>query len=446
MNNHIYRRWPWVKKIISIILVGFIVIWTYNLFIDNIIFKEKVEEEPYRGIIRIWDIQRSDVSTGSMYPWLKDRIRAFEKNNPGVYIEFIQTDMESIYDAIKGQTDEEELPDIIPVDSNFLYFDLLEPLDEYFNEKDIDGFKHQVLKSVTYEEKIVAVPVAMSTNVLYINLDKFHERGVSPPVNGSWTYEEFVDTLKQLNYDSDGDGIIDEYGFISYVGEGCYNIWSIILSDGAEFINPKRLEYNFYGEKAIKGLERLVRLKEEKVVPDTFGTLSQNEAWEMFYKDRKAAAIITGAWANNFLDSLHKSGEGFNYDIASFPTGDKNLPIILSDDIFSYGVVKNEDSKKTAMCAKFLKFLTADSNQRSLEKVGLFTVKRGIDDMYLDNPKMKKIEESLVYTEYIPFIDNKKRIDEIVQREIFNAILGNKSSSDAIEDAKLEIDKLSNKN
>src|SRR5690606_38181712 len=103
-------------------------------------------------------------------PWLKDRIRAFEKNNPGVYIEFIQTDMESIYDAIKGQTDEEELPDIIPVDSNFLYFDLLEPLDEYFNEKDIDGFKHQVLKSVTYEEKIVAVPVAMSTNVLYINL------------------------------------------------------------------------------------------------------------------------------------------------------------------------------------------------------------------------------------------------------------------------------------
>ncbi|MFS8541527.1 MAG: extracellular solute-binding protein, partial [Tissierellales bacterium] len=223
-----------MRKIISIILVGFILVWTYNLFIDNIIFKEKVEEEPYRGIIRIWDIQRSDVSTGSMYPWLKDRIRAFEKNNPGVYIEFIQTDMESIYDAIKGQTDEEELPDIIPVDSNFLYFDLLEPLDEYFDEKDIDGFKHQVLKTVTYEGKIVAVPVAMSTNVLYINLDKFHERGVFPPVNGSWTYDEFVDVLKQLNYDSDGDGTIDEYGFVSYVGEGNYNIWGILLSDGAE--------------------------------------------------------------------------------------------------------------------------------------------------------------------------------------------------------------------
>jgi len=435
-----------VRKIISIILVGFIIVWTYNLFIDKIIFKEKVEEEPYRGIIRIWDIQRSDVSTGSMYPWLKDIIRAFEKTNPGVYVEFEQTDMESIYDAIKGKTDEEELPDIIPVDSNFLYFNLLEPLDEYFSEEDIDDFKDQVIKSVTYKEKIVAVPIAMGTNVLYINLDKFHERGVSPPVDGSWTYEEFIDALKQLNYDSDGDGIIDEYGFVSYVGIGNYNIWSILLSDGAEFINPKRLEYNFYGEKAIKGFDKLMRLKEEKVVPDSFGTLSQNEAWEMFYKDRKAAAIITGAWANNFLDSLHKSGEGFNYDIVSFPTGDKNLPTILSDDIFSYGVVKSGDPKKIAMCMKFLKFLTADGNQRSLEKLGLFTVKKGIDDMYLDNPRMKKIEDTLVYTEYIPFIDNKRKIDEILQREILNVILENKSSSNAVEDAKLEIDMLSNKN
>lgn len=435
-----------MRKIVSIILVGFIIVWTYNLFIDNIIFKEKAGEEPYKGIIRIWDIPRSDISTGSMYPWLKDRIRAFEKTNPGVYIEFASTDMESIYDAISGKTDEEELPDIIPVDANFLYYNLLEPLDEYFREEDIDGFKHQVLKSVTYEEKIVAVPVAMSTNVMYINLDKFHERGVSPPVNDSWTFDEFVDTLKQLNYDSDGDGIIDEYGFISYVGEGCYNIWSILLSDGAEFINPKRLEYNFYGEKAIKGLERLAKLKKLKVVPDSFGSISQNEAWEMFYKDQKAATIITGAWANSFLDGLYKSGEGFNYDIVNFPKGDKNLPVILSDDIFSYGVVKSEDLKKTAMCVKFLKFLTSDNNQRSLEKIGLFTVKRRVDDMYLDNPKMKKIENSLAYTQYIPFIDNKKDIDSIVHREILNVISGNKSSSKAIEDAKLEIDKLSNKN
>ncbi len=81
---------------------------------------------------------------------------------------------------------------------------------------ELEEFKHQVLKSVIYNNQIVAVPVGMSTYAMYVNLEKFNERGITPPpLNGNWTYEEFVDILKQLTFDSDGDGIIDEYGFIS---------------------------------------------------------------------------------------------------------------------------------------------------------------------------------------------------------------------------------------
>lgn len=433
-----------MKKIISIILVGFIMIWTYNLFIDNIIVLEEVEEEPYKGIIRIYDIKRE---SGSMYPWLENKIRAFERRNAGVYIEFVQTDIDSIYSALNGNVEEDETPDIIPVDSSLHDFNVLAPLDEYIDDREIEGFKHQILKSVTYNGQIVAIPVAMSTNVLYLNLDMFHERGVSPPLNGDWTYEEFIDSLKRLNYDNDGDGAIDQYGFVTGMGTNCYNIWGIILSDGAEFINPKRLEYNLYGEKALRGLQRVVDLKEEhNVVPDSFGVMNEEEAWNIFYNERKAATIITGSWALNTLDKMYKSGEGFNFDIVNFPRGNKNLPVILSDDIVSYGVIKNDDLKKIEMCAKFLKYLTSESNQKSLESLGLFTIKRGIEDMYADNIKMKKIEESLKYTEYIPFIDNKVKIDAIIQGEIRKAIMGNKTSSEAIEDAKIEIDRLTNKN
>lgn len=435
-----------MRKIVTIILVGFILLWTYNLFIDNIIVLEEVKEEPYRGIIKIWDVSREDMNLSSMYPWLGNKIRAFEKRNPGVYIEYIKVDMKSIYDALNGKVEEDEAPDIIPVDSSFLYFNMLEPLNDYFNDEELESFKHQVLKSVTYNDNIVAVPVAMSTNVLYMNLDMFHERGVSPPVNGDWTYEEFVDTLKKLNYDSDGDGELDQYGFLTHLGSNCYNIWGIILSDGAEFINPKRLQYNFYGEKALKGLEKAVKLKKDyKVLPDSFGTIGEKEAFEMF-KNKKVATFITGAWAADYLDKLYKSGEGFNFDVANFPKGDKNLPVILSNDIVSYGVIRNDDPKKTKMCSNFLKYLTNESNQRSLESIGLFTVRRKIDDMYADNIKMKKIEGYLKYTEYVPFIDNMYKIDTIIQEEIKMAILGNKTSVEAIEDAKIKIDSLTNKN
>ena len=42
-----------MRKIISFVLLGFILIWTYNLFINNFMVLEEVEEEPYKGIIEI---------------------------------------------------------------------------------------------------------------------------------------------------------------------------------------------------------------------------------------------------------------------------------------------------------------------------------------------------------------------------------------------------------
>ncbi len=83
--------------------------------------------------------------------------------------------------------------------------------------------------------------------------------------------------------------------------------------------------------------------------------------------------------------------------------------------------------KKMEICVKFLKYLTGDSNQRTLEEIGLFTVKRGIEDMYMDNPNMKRIEESLSYTHYIPLMDNWKEIDYILHEEIIKALLGKKT-------------------
>ena len=94
------------------------------------------------------------------------------------------------------------------------------------------------------------------------------------------------------------------------------------------------------------------------------------------------------------------------------------------------------------MCVKFLKYLTRDSNQKTLEDIGLFTVKNTIKDMYMDNIKMKRIEESLDYTRYIPLMDNYLEIETIVYEEIKAAILGEKKSYEAIEDAKIRVEAL----
>lgn len=419
-----------MRRIISCILIIFICIWSYNLFINNFIDLEKPEDESYKGVIKILDSPIDGNNRYNNRRWMQNMISSFEKNNPGIYIEW---------------TSKDDLPDIVPVDLKFEDFNVLESLDEYFEKDQLDEFKHQVLKPLTYEKELKAVPIAMSSYALYLNLERFNEKGVSPPLNGDWTYEEFVDSLEKLTYESEEEER-KEYGFMAPIDIGYYNIWGIILSDGAELINPKRLEYNFYGEKAIKGLEKVIDLKNKyKVVADGFGSMDEEDAWKMFSEDQNVAVYITGSWAVKTLDELYKNGDGFNFDIANYPIGNKGLPVVLSDGIVSYGVVENDNPIKTKACVDFLKYLTNDSNQRSLKDIGLFTVKRQIKDMYTDNIKMRKIEESLSYTEYIPFIDNWAEIESIIDEELKRAILGRKFSYEGIEDAKIKIDKINEK-
>lgn len=334
-------------------------------------------------------------------------------------------------------------PDIIPISYKFDDFEKLEVLDKYFSKEELDEFRDEALKATTYDDKLIGIPFAMNTYVMYLNLDLFNERGVSSPHDGNWTYEEFVETLKSLTFDFDGDGLIDHYGFVSFVEPNYYNIWGLILGDGADILDCKRENYSFYGEEAVKGIDRVLDLKYKyEVTPEFFGIIGEEECWEMFSIDKNVAVYPTGSWAVKALFDLQNNGEGFNFDVANYPSGDEKTPRVLTSSIASFGIVKDEDIKKTEMCVKFLKFLMGESNQRTLEKLGLFSVKKGIDNMYMDNFRMKKIESSLDHVVVLPKEKNWEKIDVILQEELKKAILKEKSSKEAIEDAKKRVEEL----
>ena len=239
-----------MRKIISFILIGFILIWSYNLFINNFIDLEEVVEEPYKGIIKIVDMDTQGFSN-----WLRPKIRAFERSNQG-YIELIPSD-------------DKDMGDIIPINPRLSDFNIFEPLDEYFEKEELEKFRQTVIRSLYYKEQLLGVPIGLNTYCMYLNLDKFNENGISPPLDGNWTYEEFIDILKKFEQSYQDNDIIKEYTLLAPWDIGNYNIWGIILSDGGEFINYKRLNYNFYGEKAIRGLEKLIDLKyKHGIVPD----------------------------------------------------------------------------------------------------------------------------------------------------------------------------------
>ncbi|QEK11580.1 extracellular solute-binding protein [Crassaminicella thermophila] len=402
---------------------------------------EDVKETKWRGVITLWDYPHLDVKNGTRFGWILGKIKKFERENPGVYIELKPLDLKTgpyeIETAIKTKT----YPDIAPVGADFtvIHQNILEPVDSYLTKEELNDYRPQSLAAVRYNGKIWGFPCMMTTYTMFLNLDLFHEKGVNPPKDGNWTYDEFVNTLKELTYDKDGDGENDIYGFNSFIGENDYNTWGILLSDGAKIFD-KNLVYKFYDKKAVSGLKKLTDLKlKYKVTPKNFGQNTEREAWESFYKEKKVAVYPTGTWAVNVLNKLRNEGKGFEFAIANYPIGKKGTPVSICKNTSAYGIFKQEDKEKLNMCVKFLKFISQEKYQKELYRLGAFPVKKSVGEIYKNDRIMSTIEKNLVYTQNIPHHPNWLKIEGILQSQIRQVLLEEKSIQDAINDAKRKI-------
>src|SRR5690606_12127053 len=97
---------------------------------------------------------------------------------------------------------------------------LLEPLDRYLDEPIPDGegktwredIHPSILKAVQWQRSTYSFPWYKEGFVILLNMDLFAEAGVDFPTDGQWTWDEFMESMKALTQDRDGDGRIDTYG------------------------------------------------------------------------------------------------------------------------------------------------------------------------------------------------------------------------------------------
>lgn len=404
--------------------------------IDDKVFKRNIE---WRGIITIWDYPRLDITTGYKYSWLRKKIKEFERKNPGVIIEFKPLDPDYGYIEIETAIKTNSYPDIAPVGTDFELISkgMLEPLDEFLTQDELNDYKIQAISAVKYKKHIWGLPYMMENYSLFLNLDLFNKMDVQPPKDGNWTYEEFVDTLKKLTKVKKKKGEKNIYGFNSYIAPNTYNTWGIMLSDGGIVVDRDTGKYKFYGEKAISGLEKLVDLKlVHKVTPENFGQNSKKDAWRSFAIDKKVAVYPAKISVINELKILNSKGKGFRFGVANYPIGKMGIPISSGNVVTAYGIFKQEDKKKLEMCVKFIKHLTDEKSQKELYKQGVFPVKKSAGEIYKNDILMKNIERSLSYSRIIGKHPKWRMLDDILQSQMRMAILGKKNVEEALKDAK----------
>ena len=202
-----------------------------------------------------------DVPNGNEYLLIDQVIAKFEKEHPNVEVTYESGISKGDYSSwlsdgiINGKQ-----PDIFIVPEND--FNLLASTNSL---KKLNGFVNSDLKESdfynsayqagSYGDTQYALPYESNPMMMCINADLLEKEGISVPESG-WTLEEFYNICKQVTKDTDGDGVIDQYGLTGYTWQQAIAAFDIQLFD------EYGTEAHFNTEKVKEALSFFAKLED----------------------------------------------------------------------------------------------------------------------------------------------------------------------------------------
>jgi len=262
---------------------------------------------------------------------------------------------------------------------SYLRYDVLQPLNEYIEKDttfDLADFYPQFINAFTKNGIIYGLPKDFGPYVLFYNEDMFREAGiVAPPKD----WEELEEFSGRLTKDADGDGRIEQYGFVvepsidKLMPFVFQNMGTFEDKDGNLTINTPEfkgaLEY-YYGLY-------------EKHIATIPAEVSMNNTEEVFGRKR-AAMLVSGGW---FLPQLKDQFPDVHYKIAFLPRGKQMATIAFT---VSYTTAKENPLKDETW--KLMNYLTGKEGMKVWTSTGIAMPTRksvAIELGYIDHPIYK---------------------------------------------------------
>ena len=311
---------------------------------------------------------------------LKELLSDFERENPDIKVEFLHIP-QNYFQKLHLMFASNLAPDVIFINNlNIPVYEkyLLDLNDIVKNKED---YYPQVLDTMTYEDRLLAIPRDVSTLVVFYNKDLFDKNNLSYP-NENWNMTEFLDTAKKLT----NNGI---YG-ISFEENSLFYL-PYMRAFGGGILSPTG-EQIMNSENSQKGIQYYSDLRNKyNIAPKKYQSASETMA-QMFINGR-LAMHLSGRW----LVPKYREDIKFDWDIVNFPNINEKSSVTL--DSSGYAITKSSKHKEDAV--KLVEFLSSDKAIQKFTTTGLIVPAR-IDTInsqaFLDN---KKPKNSKVFIEVI---------------------------------------------
>ena len=202
-----------------------------------------------------------DVPDGDSYAVVEAAIKRFEAKHPGVkvtYVSGIKKEDYSEWLAEKLLAGEE--PDVFVVpgaDFNmYAAMGALQDLSDFGNQDkqfSWDVYYPAALDYGRYDGRAYGLPITSVPTLMFVNKTLLAREGIAIPGN-DWTWQDFLEICRRVTKDTDGDGVLDQFGFYDYD-------WKLaVVTNGVELFREDGRASYFASSRMEEAVQFLLQL------------------------------------------------------------------------------------------------------------------------------------------------------------------------------------------
>ena len=322
----------------------------------------------YEKVIRVGVFSDSywEVQNGYSYQILEDAIDEFEKQHPGIRVEYVSGIIREDYSEwLSEQMMRGTAPDIFFVPGEH-FNDFAEagalkdlaPLMEGDGEFLPERYYTSAYAYGNYEGVQYALPYECAPKLMFVNKSILQQEGIAMPGN-QWTWEDFYRICREVTKDTDGNGTIDQFGAVGYTWEDAFD------PNGVTLFDKKGTECYLTDEKAKAGISfigKMEALNGGYSVSSKEFALGNVAFQPMLFSEYRAY--------KSYPLSIKKYS-GFEWDCLTMPAGPEGGNISRLDTLT---LAMSASTKHSQMAWELMKFLTGDAQIQS----EIFTYSEGV--------------------------------------------------------------------
>jgi multiple sugar transport system substrate-binding protein len=358
----------------------------------------------------------------------------FKEQHPEIGIKWENTPWGEYWTKLQTEVAGGATPDVVGMVSmysqQYIRQGTLLPLNQFIEREpdvNVDDFWPRIMPAYRWEGDTFAFPYDLSTMLLMYNKSLFDEAGVPYPT-GEWTWDEFLDACLKLTKDTDGDGQVDQWGWLMPNLAG----WTIdvpLWTNKARFVSEDGAECLMGTPEAIETIQWLADLRNvHHVVP----TIAEQGDVPLFESGRSAMT-----WGNpEFVQVLTsrvgppRENDNFLWDVALFPMKQQNGNSVQGG---SFAIGKSTEYVDQAWT--FLKFYTSADILREMVGVPSRGIpgRASVADSLLteNNPEHQQFFLDVMEYSISTFIPTYQQATAILQKYLDPVFLGDATAAES---------------